>query len=276
MGNTSNPTPFLCLSQPFNESNHHGNNRDGWQGGDFGRAVDMNDNYIVVGATAGNKGGIRIFKKNSDGFFIPLNQNHFNHGSGTTTSSLVEGASNGYNLMKGYGENVKWTWRGDNNAYKYQVVNTMAITEDNLIIVSESNGNTSDIHLFVFYIDKSKPATNPVSGISEPGKWDLIRIDTSDLETNTQRIGKIIHYGNSIVFCSSNGLTTDDNSFLYRYSYTVDSNGKPTFTYEQTFIEWGGVGLLQHKMMILFLWQIHITIIIILNYIFMKNQQMKI
>ena len=28
----------------------------------------------------------------------------------------------------------------------------------------------------------------------ESYKWDLIRIDTSDLDTNTQRIGKIIHY----------------------------------------------------------------------------------
>ena len=234
-------TPFLGSSS-FNDSNYSGSNRPSWHNGDFGRAVDMNDNYIVVGATGGDKGGIRIFKKNSDGFFIPLNHNHFNYGSGTTTSSLVLGSESSYNLMKGYGENVTWTWRGNNNAYKHAVVNTMAITEDNLIIVSESNGTTSDIHLFVFYIDKSKPVTDPVSGISEPGKWDLIRIDTSDLETNTQRIGKIIHYGNSIVFCSSNGFTNDNNSFLYRYSYTVDSNGKPTFTYEQTFIEWGGVG----------------------------------
>ena len=238
-------TPFQG-SDSFNRSGFQMNNVAPYHNGNFGRTVVMNDNYMVVGATGGttDKGGIRIFKKNSNDFFIPLTYNHFNYGTGTTTSSLVKTAgSYSFDLMKGYGENVQWTWRGGNNSDTTSIKNTMAITEDNLIIVSESNGTTSDIHLFVFYINKSIPVTSPVSGVSEEGKWDLIRIDTSNLASHTQRVGKIIHYGNSIVFCSANNHQSSSNgSILHRYSYTVDSDGKPTFTYRQQLQSAGGAG----------------------------------
>ena len=229
-------TPFLGTSA-FNTSTNT-NNQTNFHNGEFGRTVDMNDNYIVAGFVGNNdgKGGIKLYKKNSNGLFFPVDSSYFNYGTGTTSSSLVIGQSDA-DAMKGYGNNANWTWRDGNNSDVVSVKNTLAITEDNLIIVSESNGTTTDIHMFVFYINKNVSTTG-----LEDYKWDLIRIDTSDLDSNTGRIGKIIHYGNSIVFCSANGNTNDNYSFLYRYSYTVDSNGKPTFTYEQTFTEWGGVG----------------------------------
>ena len=231
-------SPFFG-SNAFNNSQNTNNQTD-FHGCDFGRAVEINKNYIVVG-TSGDKGGIRIFKKTTNDIFLPLRTDvHVNIGTGTSSNSLVVGQLN-VSPFKGYGDNITWNWRGgSNDAIGHTShTNSMVITDDNIIIVSENSS-----YLFAFYNNKKLLSDGTDSeNTLEPYKWDMISIDISDLNTDTFKIGKIIHYGNSIVFCNAhNSLNQADKGFLYRYSYTVDSFGKPTFTYEQTFTMLSGLG----------------------------------
>ena len=194
----------------------------------FGKDTAINDNYLVIASSpniSGLKGGIRIYKKNAEGLWSASGIEYNSVTLSNASMGDMYSNSSGVKILEHSTQNSDYVWRFMLNGLKRE---NLHITYDNIILLASYSNVTSAKKIYVFYLN------------TDINKWDVTElIETDYLSTGSFGYSMASLNNEKTLFVGVPGVSTSQNNNstkgkILRYTYTIDSSGKPTFTLAQT------------------------------------------